>query len=112
MPNFINQNGRQFGSITGVTMSETGVVNALFDNGDTRDIFQVPLAITVSGTPVALAANSGGAGTIKANALDASTVDLTDEFTRVIVMQRAFSANTKIITTADEMLAELTNIIR
>ena len=39
-------------------------------------------------------------------------VDLADEFTRMIVTQRAFSANTKIITTADEMLAELTNIIR
>jgi len=130
IPNFINQNGRQFGSITGVTVSEAGVVNAQFDNGDTRDIFEVPLAIfpnpngliaqtgnifsagTAAGTPVSLVANSGGAGTIEANALEASTVDLADEFTRMIVTQRAFSANTKIITTADEMLAELTNIIR
>lgn len=130
IPNFINQNGRQFGSITGVTVNDAGTVNALFDNGDTRDIFQVPLAVfpnpngltaqtgniftagTESGTPVALEANTGGAGTIEANALEASTVDLADEFTRMIVTQRAFSANTKIITTADEMLAELTNIIR
>ena len=130
MPNFIDQNGRQFGSITGVTVSETGVVNALFDNSVTRDIFQVPLAIfpnpngltaqtgniltsgTVSGTPIALAANSGGPGTIEANALEASIIDLADEFTRMIVTQRAFLANTMIITTADEMLAELTNIIR
>lgn len=130
VPNFINQNGRQFGSITDVTVSEAGVVNALFDNGDTRDIFEVPLALfpnpngltpqtgniytasAEAGTPVSLAANSGGAGTIEGSALEASTVDLADEFTRLIVTQRAFSANTKVITTADEMLAELTNVIR
>ncbi len=130
IPNFINQNGRQFGSVTGVTVAENGTVTALFDNGETRDIFQVPLAVfpnpngliaqtgnifaggSNAGIPVALAPNSGGAGVIASNALEASTVDLADEFTRMIVTQRAFSANTKIITTADEMLAELTNIIR
>ena len=130
IPNFINQNGRQFGSVTGVAVSESGIVTALFDNGDTRDIFQVPLALfpnpngltaetgnvfsagSAPGTPIALAPNSGGAGLIASNALEASTVDLADEFTRMIVTQRAFSANTKIITTADEMLEELTRIIR
>lgn len=130
VPNFINQNGRQFGSVTGVTVSEDGIVTALFDNGETRDIFQTPLALfpnpngliaetgnifisgTDSGTPIALAPNSGGAGVVASNALEASTVDLADEFTRMIVTQRAFSANTKIITTADEMLEELTRIIR
>lgn len=130
IPNFINQNGRQFGSVTGVSVSEDGTVTALFDNGDNRDIFQVPLALfpnpnglkaetgnifvggIEAGNPIALAPNTGGAGIIASNALEASTVDLADEFTRMIVTQRAFSANTKIITTADEMLEELTRIIR
>lgn len=130
IPNFINQNGRQFGSVTGVSVAEDGTVTALFDNGDTRDIFQVPLALfpnpnglkaesgniysdsNEAGNPIALAPNAGGAGLIASNALEASTVDLADEFTRMIVTQRAFSANTKIITTADEMLEELTRIIR
>ena len=130
VPNFINQNGRQFGSVTGVSVAEDGIVTALFDNGDTRDIFQVPLALfpnpngltaktgnvftagSEPGTPIALAPNSGGAGLIASNSLEASTVDLADEFTRMIITQRAFSANTKIITTADQMLDELTRIIR
>ena len=130
VPNFINQNGRQFGSITSVTIGETGIVTAVFDNGDTRDTFQIPLAVfpnpnglkiqagnvfggdVRAGSPVALAPNAGGAGIISSNALEASTVDLADEFTRMIITQRAFSANTKVITTADEMLEELTRIIR
>ena len=51
-------------------------------------------------------------GEIAPAALEQSTVDLADEFTRMIVTQRAFSASTRIITTADEMLEELTRIIR
>ena len=130
IPNFINQNGRQFSSITGVNVSEDGTVTALFENGETRDIFQVPLATfpnpngltaltgnifsstAEAGTPVALEAGTGGSGAIVSNALEASTVDLADEFTRMIVTQRSFSANTKIITTADSMLEELTRVIR
>ena len=54
----------------------------------------------------------GGAGSIAPSALEQSTVDLADEFTRMIVTQRAFSASTRIITTADEMLEELTRIVR
>jgi len=130
VPNFITQNGRQFGSIINVTIAENGTVTGLFDTGETRDIFQIPLAVfpnpngliaqtgnifsadTAAGTPVALVAGTGGAGIIASNALEASTVDLADEFTKLIVAQRAFSANTKIITTADELLEELTRIIR
>ncbi len=130
VPNFITQNGRQSGSINGVSIAENGTVTALFDTGKTRDIFQIPLAVfpnpngliaktgnifaanNAAGTPAALVPGAGGAGLIAANALEASTVDLADEFTKLIVAQRAFSANTKIITTADELLEELTRIIR
>jgi flagellar hook protein FlgE len=54
----------------------------------------------------------GGAGTIESSALEASTVDLSSEFTGLITTQRAYSASSKIITTADEMLEELINIKR
>lgn len=129
-PNFIEQNGKQFGSLSAVNIDEDGITTALFDNGETRDIFQVPVVTfnnpnglqertgnvyvetTDSGPAVALEPGRGGAGAIAPAALEASTVDLADEFTRMIVTQRAFSASTRIITTADEMLEELTRIIR
>lgn len=129
-PNFIEQNGKQFGSLSAVNIDEAGITTALFDNGETRDIFQVPVITfnnpnglqertgnvyvetTDSGPAVALEPGRGGAGSIAPSALEQSTVDLADEFTRMIVTQRAFSASTRIITTADEMLEELTRIVR
>jgi len=129
-PNFINQNGKQFGSLTGVTVNESGEVTALFDNGETRLIYQVPVVTfnnanglepksgnvwietDFSGSPVALAPNTGGAGLISPGSLEASTVDLADEFTNMIVTQRAYSASTRIIITADEMLEELIRVKR
>lgn len=129
-PNFIEQDGRQFGSLTGVTIGEDGTVTVQFDNGITRDVYQVPLVTfnnpnglaeksgnvfletTASGTATAHTANSGGAGEIAPSALESSTVDIADEFTRMIITQRAFSANTRVITTGDEMLDELVRIVR
>lgn len=129
-PNFVNQDGRQFGSPTGVSVAEDGTVTVQFDNGDSSDVFQVPLVTfnnpnglseqtgnvfvetTFSGTATAHAPNTGGAGVIAPSTLEASTVDIADEFTRMIITQRAFSANTRIITTGDEMLEELVRIIR
>ena len=55
---------------------------------------------------------SGGAGTVTPSALEAANIDLADEFTRMIVTQRAYSANARVITTADEMLDELIRISR
>ena len=57
-------------------------------------------------------AGNGGAGKISASSLEASTVDLSSEFTGLITTQKAYSASSKIITTADTMLDELINIIR
>lgn len=129
-PNYIEQDGRQFGSLTGVTIGEDGTVTVQFDNGITRDVYQVPLVTfnnpnglaektgnvfietTASGTATAHTANSGGAGAIAPSALESSTVDIADEFTRMIITQRAFSANTRVITTGDEMLDELVRIVR
>ena len=123
--NDITQNGKQFGSLSSVSVNEEGIVTALFDNGEQRQLFQVPLVTfnnpnglsprtgnvfaqtDDSGQAVVKVANTGGAGLIASSSLEQSTVDLADEFTRLIVTQRAFAANTRIITTADEMLDEL-----
>lgn len=129
-PNFIDQDGRQFGSLTGVTIADDGTVTVQFDNGISRDVYQVPLVTfnnpdglsektgnvyletADSGTPTAHAPSTGGAGSISPSALESSTVDIADEFTRMIVTQRAFSANARVITTADNMLNDLVQIVR
>jgi flagellar hook protein FlgE len=56
--------------------------------------------------------NSAGAGTLEAGTLEMSNVDLSEEFTEMIVAQRGFQANTRIITTSDEILQELVNLKR
>ena len=123
-------NGTPFGSLIGVEVDEQGFVTANFDNGVSRRIAQVAIATFPStdsltsisgnafrvsrdsGTYNLKAAGTGGAGVIAASQLEASTVDLSTEFTGLITTQRAYSASSKIITTADEMLAELINIKR
>ncbi|OEJ68275.1 flagellar hook-basal body complex protein [Magnetovibrio blakemorei] len=124
-PTFITQNGSKFGTFAGVTIGQDGLVTALFDNGETRKIFQIPVATFVnpnqlesksgnvwsatqaSGDYTLRVADSGPAGQVVQSALEASTVDIGAEFTNMIVVQRAYSASTKIITTADQMLEEL-----
>ncbi len=123
-------NGTAFGNLTEIQIDDTGFVTAVFDNGVMRKIAQVALATfpstdslsEVSGNAYRVSQNSGtynlkapgtgGAGMIGASQLEASTVDLSHEFTSLITTQRAYSASSKIITTADEMLAELINIKR
>ncbi len=128
--NFVQQNGVPFGNFSGVSIDDNGIVSALFDNGVVRSIYKIPLATfsnpdalgahtgnayqttTPSGNPLINFAGSGPAGKIKAGALEASTVDLAEEFTNMIIAQRAFSAASKVITVSDQMLSDLTNIIR
>ncbi|WP_168189904.1 flagellar hook protein FlgE [Brevundimonas sp. SGAir0440] len=123
-------NGTAFGNLSEIKIDEGGFVTAIFDNGVMRRIAQVAVATfpspdslrEVSGNAYAVslqsgtfnlkAAGTGGAGQIAAKQLESSTVDLSAEFTGLITTQRAYSASSKIITTADEMLAELINIKR
>jgi flagellar hook protein FlgE len=124
-PVFITQDGSQFGTFAGVTISTKGLITALFDNGETRPVYQIPIATFVnvnslgsrtgniwnsteaSGSPTLRDADNGPAGQVVQASLEQSTVDIGTEFTKMIVVQRAFSAAAKIITTADEMLDEL-----
>jgi flagellar hook protein FlgE len=126
----IDQDGVRFGNYTGITISEDGIVTALFDNGQRQDIFQLPLGMfrnpngleaksgnvyletDRSGNFQLNLAGNGGAGDIAPAALESSTVDLAEEFTKMIITQRAYSANTKVITTAEDMLEELIRVKR
>ncbi|PHZ85263.1 flagellar hook protein FlgE [Paremcibacter congregatus] len=123
-------NGATFGNVIGVNIDKDGIVSALFSNGLAKNVYQLPISTfqnpdgltrrqgnsyTVSdqsGSSILKYAGVGGAGFVAPQTLEASTVDLAGEFTNLITIQRAFSASTKIITTADEMLTELNNIKR
>jgi flagellar hook protein FlgE len=127
---YITQDGAKFGNFSGVSIGDDGVVTALFDNGVRRPVFQIPVSTFVnpnglqaltgntfietdtSGAYTLRTAKEAGAGSISAAALEASTVDLGEEFSNMIITQRAYSASAKIITTADQMLDELVNIKR
>ncbi len=126
----VNTNGTAFGNLTSISVDEQGYVSAIFDNGVTRRIAQVAVATfsnpnglkavngnayrvtNESGTYSLKAPSTGGAGALAPSTLEASTVDLSTEFTGLITTQRAYSASSKIITTADQMLEELLNIKR
>jgi flagellar hook protein FlgE len=127
-----DQNGVTAGSLSGVDISKEGIVRALFSNGQQVPIFILPLArfgnenglASEDGTSFRATAGSGlpllkqpllagdGTGGLQSQALETSTVDLATEFTTMIRTQRAYSANAKTITTADEMLQEILSIRR
>lgn len=123
--------GSVFGDLAGVEVNPAGDVLARFSNGIIRKVFQLPVATFLnpdglqtqrsggayvvsgdSGQFTLKEAGLGGAGLISPNSLETSTVDLANEFTGMITTQRAYSAASRVITTADEMLEELIRIIR
>lgn len=126
----VTTNGTAFGNLSNVAIDEDGFVTAVFDNGVTRRIAQVAIATfpnpdglqAVNGNAYRLtnasggfslkAPGTGGAGFLASSTLESSTVDLSTEFTGLITTQRAYSASSKIITTADQMLEELLTIKR
>lgn len=122
---FSDQNGAELGLRTGVELTREGRVVARFSNGASADLYQVPLVTfanangltEVSGTAYTEAeesgeenlreAGTGGAGFVEPSTLEASNVDLADEFARLIVSQRAFGASTRLINTVDQMTEDL-----
>ena len=123
--NGTSPDGSPFGSITGVQVSKDGTVTAQFSNGLSQSVYKIPIATFTnpdglgqmsgdaytatrqSGAANINLANTGSAGGIAAQTLEASTVDLATEFTNLITTQRAYSASARIVTTADQMLQEL-----
>ena len=124
----LSQNGVPPGSYAGVTMQATGAVIVNYNNGQTRTIAQVPLvtfnapdalqrqngqsftATTSSGNPLAEQVNTNGAGSLVTSSVESSNVDIATEFSKLIVAQQAYSANTKVVTTANDMLTATINM--
>lgn len=124
------QNGFTAGSFQGLSVDTAGRVVAQFTNGQTRILAQVVLsrftnpnglarsgangfAETIdSGAPLAGAPTNNGLGRLISNTIEQSNVDLGKEFVDMIITQRAFQANSRAITTSDEMLQELVNLKR
>lgn len=122
--------GGLLGDVASVEINAEGVVSAVFADGTTRSVFQLPIATVpnpdgltrLNGNAFGISQESGavainapgslGGGRIASNSLEASTVDLAGEFTNMIRFQRAYSASSKIVTTVDEMLQELSNLKR
>ena len=123
-------NGTTFGALASVSVDKYGVVTATFDNGTSRNIAQIAMATfpnenglqqvngnayqttAQSGNYNLKTAGAGGAGTIASSSLEASTVDLSTQFTDLITTQSAYSAASKVITTADNMTQALLAIIQ
>lgn len=118
--------GAAFGAVTGLEVSRDGRIAGLFANGLRRDIYQIALANFVNAEGLAKGPRStflthsdagdlsldipqtGRAGAIEGSALETSTVDIAQEFSTLIETQRAYSANTRVITLADELWRTLT----
>jgi len=125
-----SQNGYASGEFSGLAIDGTGLVQGLYTNGQKITIGQLAIAkfrsndglgragqnlwieTRDSGTAALGAAGAGGRASVSAGALEQSNVDLGEEFVGLIQHQRSFSANSRTITTADEMLQELINIKR
>jgi len=127
---FQTQNGYPAGSLRGVSVDELGVVTGSYSNGQMTPLYQVALVdfpsyyglsktgnnlyaeSLASGQALAGTATSGRLGSISPSAIEMSNVDLAQEFVKMITTQRAFQANSRVITTSDEILNELINIKR
>jgi len=125
-----NQDGYASGWLSSTSVSREGTLIGVFSNGARRDIaslkvatFQNPAALLAlggnyfaassnSGAPIPTKAQSGGAGTIHGGSLEKSNVDVANEFVSLIQAQNGFQANARTIQVSNEMLGELTNLIR
>ena len=116
--------------IESLGIDQDGKIFGNYGNGQVRYFYQVALSrftnvgglnheggnlfsVTAnSGDAIISSANNGGTGTIYGGSLEQSNIDLAEEFVKMIITQRGFQANSRAITTADEMIAELVNIVR
>ena len=123
--NTISQNGYAAGQLQSVAISNSGLVIGTFSNGQNLDLASVTLSHfngtnylkSLDGGAYSVTDQSGPAiigasGTISGSSLEGSNTDIADEFTKLIVTQQAYSANTKVITTANSMVQDLLNVLR
>lgn len=125
-----DQNGWSAGTLDSVVIDATGTIVGKFTNGRTKDLARVAMAVfnnpgglnkagdslytetNNSGIADIGTSGTGGRGEFAGSMLEMSNVDLAQEFSNMIITQRGFQANSKIITTTDEMLQELANLKR
>jgi flagellar hook protein FlgE len=126
----LSQDGFAAGSVAGISINPDGKVMGTFSNGQTRVLAQLATAkfadvnglsrggqglwfqTEASGQALVGVAGTGGRGALVSGSLEQSNVDLGTEFVNLISYQRGFQANSKVITTADDMYGELVNIKR
>ncbi len=124
----LTQDGVPPGAFSSVSTAANGDISVNYDNGQSRVIAQVPVvtfndpnglqrqngqaftASQYSGGPLADTANTNGAGGLVTQSVEGSNVDIATEFSKLIVAQEAYSANTKMVTTADQMLQLTVNM--
>ncbi len=123
------QNGYSTGTLTSFTVDQSGRISGLFSNGQTKYLYQVALANFIaptglvsegnslyaqsfqSGQPAVGVANSGNFGYITDSALEQSNVNISSEFTNMIIAQNAYVANSKVLTTENAVLTALETAI-
>lgn len=122
-------NGYSSGYLSDVSVDDEGTIIGTYSNGESRQLAKLALAkfsntngleklgknlyaVTSASGPADIGTPGSGVGKIFSNALEQSTVDIAEEFTKMIVTQRSFQANSKTITTTDEMLNEVINLKR
>ncbi len=122
---YMNQDGYTAGSLQAISIDESGFVTGNFSNGQSVQLAQVALAsfpnvnglsrigdnnwieTSDSGQPIVGSPNRSGVGAVRSGFLELSNTDLAEEFVKLIISQRAFQANTRTITTTNELLANL-----
>jgi flagellar hook protein FlgE len=125
---FVNQNGSSVGELIGVTIDDDGQVIASYSNGEANALYKLPIADfsnpnglqSISGNVFAQTNDSGdvnlreagsnGVGTVVGASLEQSNVELSEQLTDLIVAQRAYQSNTRVISATDELLEQLNNI--
>jgi len=128
--NNFEQDGIPIGSFSSVTTQKNGDVRINYDNGQSRVVARVPVTMfkdpdklehldgqaflrtTESGEARVVEAGEDGAGLLSTRAVERSNVDIATEFSKLILAQRAYSANTRIVTTVDDLLQETLNMRR
>ncbi|WFU15014.1 flagellar hook-basal body complex protein [Bradyrhizobium sp. CB3481] len=123
--NQIQQDGFPAGQLQSVGVGTNGRIVGNYSNGRNLDLAEISVA-TFNGTNFLKRVNGGAfemtdgsgqalygkAGTIVGSSLEGSNTDIADEFTKLIVTQQAYSANTKVITTSNTMVQDLLNVLR
>lgn len=128
--NSIVQDGFPTGTLIGLGVDKDGIINGLFNNGQSEQLFHIALADFLapsgltrrgqnifaesgqSGQPIIATANTGGFGSVLGQSLELSNVDLANEFVNLITTQQAFQAAARVITTTDDLLSETVNLTR